>query len=173
MPKTLNDFPEYQKAAEELRALEDEQRQIEQRKTEIENLANTAEPVQGVLMRQSWREEYQSLERREPALQEALQSARATLAAIRGQCSLKICEQARPLFVKQTRRILRALKELSEANDELGRIRSELTQKGVDTGSVPACNFQADAWNDPYGNKVVGYRRFVAEHFPELKTETE
>jgi hypothetical protein len=171
--KTLQDFPEFRSASENLRAAEDELRSGEERKGAIQAEANKASPAGRVAFHQGWREEYEQLERREPLLLEQIETAKHELARVRGQCNLEICRQERPKFVEQIRRVLQGLEQVCDANDELNALRSELERHGIETGSIPHAIFAMDRWDDIYGGKVVGYRRWIAENFPELKTEVE
>jgi hypothetical protein len=165
--RNLEDCPGFRTVAEKIRALEDEQRQEQERKAAIQSEAKTASPSARVALDSSWRGEYQQLESREPLLREQIEIARLELDRIRGQLSLQICQQRRPAFVEQARRVLRALKEISDANSQLEQLRDELEQTDVTTGSITHCIFTMDKWSAQYGGQVSGYQRWIREHIPE------
>lgn len=115
------------------------------------------------------------LERREKLLSDAEALARKELDYEVSVESLPICnKEKKGFFAEETRRILGALKAIDDANSRMNRRRDELQQSGVRTGSIPLTNFDMGGrWNDPYGGRVVDYRRDVAECYPDLKSETE
>jgi hypothetical protein len=102
-------------------------------------------------------------------IREALGTGEIELDKVRGRFSLDICAAARPRYMEQVKRILLALKTISDANAELQHIRDELERQGVTAGSLAAATFDlGGTWNDRYGGRLVGYQKYIAEHFPEL-----
>jgi hypothetical protein len=170
--KTLNDYPEFKVVADRVRALENERQTNDQRKATIQSESANASPAARVAFFSGWQDEFVQLERCEPLLLEQIEEAKGKREWVRGQVSLPICMEVRPAFIKQVKRTLHALKELSAANAELDRMRYELEEAGVNTGSIPHCNFLMDRWGDERGGLVTGFQRWIREHFPELKDET-
>jgi hypothetical protein len=121
--------------------------------------------------KRSQQERLALLERREKFLGEAIMGGNAELATILDRISLEPCAQARPEYVEQITVILHALKQIDDANKKLSRIRDDLERRGFKTGSLPPALYTAGGrWNDPCGGHVVGYQRYITEHFPELAT---
>ena len=170
--KKLQDFPEFQAAVEKLRVSEEALRSGEERKAAIQAEANKASPAARVAFHESWREEYVRIEQQEPLLLEQIDSARRELDRVRGQLSLEICREVRPTFLKQMQIVLRALKEISEANDAMTWTRHELDSAGIQTGSIAHSIFIMDRWSDQNGGLVQGYRQFIRQNFPEIKNDT-
>jgi hypothetical protein len=114
------------------------------------------------------REEFKHLDQRERFVTKALEIGLAELGKIGEKYSREICEEVRPQFVAQIRRLLECIKAICEINLALEKMRDELVANGVRTGSLPYALFDIGLWNDPFGGKVVGYQRFIAESYPEL-----
>jgi len=188
MQMKLTDFPDYTRVRTAVDKLRSEQQQIAVRLEEIR--VELSKPVRRIGGQDAWshalegedipmdidtrsslREESRLLEGQLRFLEEALSTGTMELDRLHGRCSLEICAQVRPLFVKQIHRILAALKELCSANGELETIRSDLERDGVRTDSLPHAIFDVGAWDgDPYGgSRAFNYRRHVSEQYPELE----
>jgi hypothetical protein len=98
--------------------------------------------------------------------QRAAELAARQLGTAIAQASVEICAEARPLFKAQLRKVLAALKHVCDANGELGRLREEFESQGIQTSSLPPCQFsRADKWEDPYGSSVQFYREQVKREY--------
>jgi len=166
------DFPEFRAALEKYRALISEQQQKNERKATIQSQAKNASRALRIASFSDWQDEFVALERGEPLLDERIKEAKSELDRVRGQVSLAICQQARPAFVAQAKIILRSLRALCDANNEIVRLGGVLEQTGVETGSIANCVFTMDRWSDQHGGRVTGYQTWIREHFPELKNAT-
>jgi hypothetical protein len=186
LEKTLTDFPGYVRIRDHVQALKAEEQQITNRLGEIE--VELSKPKRQIGGENAWqrsledkwcfeidtaaslREEFSNCEGRLNFIREALSVGTMELDRVRGQASLEICQEVRPLFVKQAEKILTSLKAISEANEELGRLRDDLEQAGVATGSLPSATFDPGGrWNDQYGGRVTGFQRYVSEAYPEVE----
>jgi hypothetical protein len=124
--------------------------------------------------RSELRQQQIELEARLQFLNDALSVGEIELDAVRGRLSVELCQQVREEWVSEIRRILQALKEISQANEALDRIRHQLEADGIRTGALPYSKFNlAGSWNDPLGGKVLGYQIEVAENFPELARDAD
>jgi hypothetical protein len=185
--KQLSDFPEYARIRQAVDRLRAEEQQIAARQEEIRAelnkpkrqidgqdawafaLQNEGEPSFNGDTQSSLGEEYQINEGRLRFIAEALATGEQELDKVHGRASLEICSEVRPQFVVQVRRVLEAIKAICEANRELEMLRSALQAQGVGTGSLPSGTFEIGGmWNDPYGGRIVGYQRYIAENYPEL-----
>jgi vacuolar-type H+-ATPase subunit I/STV1 len=181
---------EYSKVLEQYQGVVAQLTRVQERKEEIRtrprsiDTANAWEYAKGTLVETdspkidsppSLHQEFLSLESQEKFLTEALEAGRHELNKARGRCSLEIWNQDRPKCVLQIRRILKAQREICEANNELERIYNEREQDGFASGSF-AAHVVFDlggTWNDPCGGRLVGYQRYIRENFPELAKEAE
>ena len=105
------------------------------------------------------RKAYERLEQRERFLTEALSEARTERDGALGRASKAICDEARPAFVEQIRRILVALETVCDADQQLKNLRDELEREGVRTDSVAFCNL-----TDAHG-VAERYRYWIKENF--------
>jgi hypothetical protein len=109
------------------------------------------------------------LEGRVRFFNEALTVGRQELDRVRGRYSLEVCADVRPQWVAEIKVILECLKKISESNQRLDTMRGELEGQGIRTGSLPHCTCDLGGkWSDEFGGPVVGYQRFISEHYPEL-----
>jgi len=181
--KKLSDFPNYVSTKATNEEVARQLATVRARQSEIgEELRRGALPSSALARFQAdkfdsqpieLRDELQKLEKREQFLVSANQESLAALDAARGVASNIICKEVRPQFIEQIRRILRGLREVTDANTQLDQMRYEIDSAGVRTDSIPHCRFTAvDAWDNPSGGSVTFFRRYIAEQFPELKVET-
>jgi hypothetical protein len=185
--KTVNDFPEYvriQTALEKLRAEKVEvsarfeqiswdlsqpkQKQVDGEQAWAQVLQGTDSYRYGVDTRSELRDEQIKLQDRLEFLDQVLSTGEMELDRIVGRCSLEICQGIRKEWVAHVGRVLEHLKGLCDGNTALDKMRADLEAQGVRTGSLPYAKFDIGTWSDPYGGKVVGHQRFIAEHYPEL-----
>jgi hypothetical protein len=183
--KTLHDFPEFVKISNTVEALRREEQEIAQRIEEIGlELSKSKQTINGQAAwtmalegkgfqmedaASSLKEEFQRLEGRRRFVAEALAVGVMALDSCRGKCSIEICRQIRPAWTTEVKAILESLKRICEANASLDRMRADLERDGIRTDSLPYSKYDVGGtWNDPFGNRVVGFQRDSAEHFPEL-----
>lgn len=106
-------------------------------------------------------------------LDEAIHGGTQARVRIHDRLSVPICAEARPAIVREIKRILAALKAISQANEALVHIRTDLEAGGTRTSSLPWAQFTLDAWDDPHGGIVVAYRRFISEAYSEVADAAE
>jgi hypothetical protein len=193
--KTLNDFSEFVRINGAVESLRLERLEVSTRIQEID--LELSKPKQAEIDgQQAWtmilehasevrtrysadarselRQQQIELEARLQFLNDALSVGEIELDAVRGRLSVELCQQVREEWVSEIRRILQALKEISQANEALDRIRHQLEADGIRTGALPYSKFNfAGSWNDPLGGKVLGYQIEVAENFPELARDAD
>jgi hypothetical protein len=88
------------------------------------------------------------------------------------QASAEICQSYRPEFISLTAKLLEAVRTISEVNNQLFKLRTELEGRGIKTGSLAPSQFQlGGTWNDQWGGKIVEYQKYIAENYPELEQE--
>jgi hypothetical protein len=190
--RQLTEYPEYVRIRTAVDKLRSEQVQLMQRMNEI--TAELMKPKRKIDGQEAWdfaleggdnmgsmaidsksvlREEYGNCEGELRFIEEALATGTMELDKVHGAACREICETVRFDFVGQIRRILTALKQICEANEVLEKLRSDLEAAGVRTDSLPAAVFDnIGPWDDPhgYGGLVPSYRKYVAEHYPELES---
>lgn len=185
--KKLSDNPNYVKVHDAVQKLQSEKAEVLARIDEI-NVA-LSQPKQpqiaggsawdialegkagyecAVDNRQGLRDEQLELEGRIRFLDEALTVGTQEFDKITGQASLEVCQSVRKEWVAHVRQVLEHVKGLCDANTALDTMRADLERNGIRTDSFPYAKFDIGTWSDPYGGKVVGFQRFVAESYPEL-----
>jgi hypothetical protein len=83
------------------------------------------------------RAQYQDLERREIFIRKALAKGEKELADVVDRISAEVCASVRPQLVELVSKLLLALKTVSETNDAIWQLQSELEQRGIRTGTIP------------------------------------
>lgn len=167
------DDPRVKAASDDHRLRVAFERSLAEGKAGIESALNAASPTERAANSRKWRAKFQEFEEQEPLAVEAVRNAQQNLSNIIGSVSLEYCAAALPDFLEQIKRILGSLKQLSDANGELERLRFELEQAGVKTSAIPCCIFAGlDRWSDPHGGRVVGYQLEIRRNFPELAKST-
>lgn len=114
-------------------------------------------------------EEQSFLLDREQFLNRALDLGRSELDQRRGRLSLEVCKSHRSAFADDARKILQHLKAICDVTNASRARRERLERDGVETGSIPYLLFDLGGpWDDQYGGKVAGYRRWIKENYPEI-----
>ncbi len=181
--RELSDFPGFENTQQQIQALRAEKQSV---RNQIDALTATlmrpavddrsawarskdAGFVAEIHVRSSAREELQMAEGREKFLAEAIAGGEKELSSIRGQASPEICKDVRAAFVEQGERVLRGSKEVEKANRELARMRDDLHQRGVQTGTLPFVAYDLGChWHDPSGGRLVDHQKYIAKNLPEL-----
>jgi hypothetical protein len=115
------------------------------------------------------RDEQIKLEDRLSFLDDVLAVGEMQLDAVRGKCSLELCQQIRPQWIAEIKVILESLKKISEANAALDSMRRALEEENIRTDSLPYSKYDiGGSWNDPFGGRVVGFQREASTNFSEL-----
>jgi hypothetical protein len=189
--KTLADFPEYARIQTAVEKLPTEKAEVAGRLEQIAIELSRPQEQQLVDGKESWnlalegegsvrsryatdnrselRDEQSELEARLRFCDEALSVGLQELDKVVGQCSLKICQGIRKVWVLHVAQVLEHLKGICESNAALDRMRSDLERQGVRTDSLAYAKFDLNgSWSDPLGGKVTGHQHFIAEHYPEL-----
>jgi hypothetical protein len=186
--KKLTDFSEFVRINSTVQALRSEKSEVSSRLDQIAiELSRRRQVVDG---KESWhlalegegtvsryaadnrselRDDQLQLEGRLRFIDEALEVGEQERDKARGPASLEICATVRPAWVEQIGVILECLKKISESNQALDAMRASLEAEGIKTGSLPHCTYDLGGrWSDQYGGRLVGFQRYISEHYPEL-----
>jgi hypothetical protein len=186
--KPLTEYPEYAEMFDGVQKARLRLQRIGERRTEIEMelLSRKLKPeddtewdqfrvggasaTYGLTNESELREELQHLDHEEIFVERALRQGEQKLDVFVGSLSARICNDwLRPRQLKRIKQKLEAIKTICDANQEEEDDRHELQQGGIRPDSTPNAVFDLGGkWDDPYGGKIVSYRKWIQENYPEL-----
>jgi hypothetical protein len=186
--KQLTEYPEYTAMFDAVQRARLRLQQIGDRRTEIhmDLLSRKVKPeddtewdqfrgggaavTYGLTNESELREELQHLDNEEIFVERALRQGEQKLDAFVGSLSARICNDwLRPRQLKRIKQKLEAIKTILDLNQDEENDRHELQQGGIRDDSTPNAIFDLGGkWDDPYGGKIVSYRKWIEENYPEL-----